>query len=249
MSCSTRSNKEKSLLFSDLALLERTIRKGKRSTSIDNNINLSTETSQQTSTDTPNLLTNSCELPPIDTSIRTSINVRSRYMDATLILDRRSTERINRRSTVTFWHRSTSTSLITSATTQNRCSTIECTQKPISTFKDINKQYSEQSEDAPEPMQVDQAIAGRTLRKRKEKVPKHLKRGANDKEMDSFTKRILRIPMDKPFEEAYFTHVFFAVHTAIPSKRKMSAMETDEYDEDYKEEATIEYRGLAMEES
>ncbi|KAF3567106.1 hypothetical protein DY000_02014712 [Brassica cretica] len=31
--------------------------------------------------------------------------------------------------------------------------------------------------------------------------------------------------------------------------RKMSAMETDEYDEDYKEEATIEYRGLAMEES
>ena len=41
----------------------------------------------------------------------------------------------------------------------------------------------------------------------------------------------------------------FAVHTAIPSKRKMSAMETDEYDEDYKEKATIEYRGLAMEES
>ena len=55
-------------------------------------------------------------------------------------------------------------------------------------------------------MQVDQAIVGRTLRKRKEKVPKHLKRGANDKEIDSFTKRILRIPMDKPFEEAYVTH-------------------------------------------
>ena len=63
---------------------------------------------------------------------------------------------------------------------------------------------SEQSEDAPEPMQVDQATVGRTLRKRKEKVPKHLKRRANDKEKDSFTKRILRIPMDKPFEEAYF---------------------------------------------
>ncbi|KAH0868217.1 hypothetical protein HID58_075239, partial [Brassica napus] len=29
----------------------------------------------------------------------------------------------------------------------------------------------------------------------------------------------------------------------------MSAMEPDEYDEDYKEEATIEYRGLAMEEA
>ena len=55
-------------------------------------------------------------------------------------------------------------------------------------------------------MQVDQATVGRTLRKRKEKVPQHLKRRANDKEKDSFTKRILRIPMDKPFEKAYFTH-------------------------------------------
>ncbi|KAF2548236.1 hypothetical protein F2Q70_00021736 [Brassica cretica] len=35
---------------------------------------------------------------------------------------------------------------------------------------------SEQSEEALEPMQVDQATAERTLRKRKEKVPKHLKR-------------------------------------------------------------------------
>ena len=55
-------------------------------------------------------------------------------------------------------------------------------------------------------MQVDQATVGRTLRNKKEKVPKHLKRGANDKEMDSFTNRILRIPLDKQFEEAYFTH-------------------------------------------
>uniref|UniRef100_M4FGN8 Uncharacterized protein n=1 Tax=Brassica campestris TaxID=3711 RepID=M4FGN8_BRACM len=44
----------------------------------------------------------------------------------------------------------------------------------------------------------------RTLRRRKEKVAKHMKRGANEKEMDSFTKKILRIPLDKPFEEAYF---------------------------------------------
>ena len=66
---------------------------------------------------------------------------------------------------------------------------------------------SEQSDDAPEPMQVDQATVGITLRKRKEKVPNHLTRGANDKEMDSFTTRILRIPMDKPFEKAYFTHM------------------------------------------
>ena len=40
----------------------------------------------------------------------------------------------------------------------------------------------------------------------------------------------------------------FPVHTAIPSKRKMSAMETDKYD-DYKEEALIEFCGLAMEEA
>ncbi|KAF2590434.1 hypothetical protein F2Q70_00039124 [Brassica cretica] len=51
-----------------------------------------------------------------------------------------------------------------------------------------------------------EAIERRTFRRRKEKVPKHLKRGANDKEMDNFTKRILRNPMDNPFEEAYFTH-------------------------------------------
>ncbi|KAF3581144.1 hypothetical protein DY000_02031557 [Brassica cretica] len=66
--------------------------------------------------------------------------------------------------------------------------------------------FYRQSEDAAVPMQVDQATVGRTLRNRKEKVPKHLKRGANDKEMECFRKRILRIPLDKPFEEAYFTH-------------------------------------------
>ncbi|KAF2617898.1 hypothetical protein F2Q68_00040135 [Brassica cretica] len=49
---------------------------------------------------------------------------------------------------------------------------------------------STHSEDAPEPMQVDKASMGRTLRKRKEKVTKHLKRGANEKEMmDIFLKR------------------------------------------------------------
>ncbi|KAF2566643.1 hypothetical protein F2Q70_00028043 [Brassica cretica] len=52
---------------------------------------------------------------------------------------------------------------------------------------------------ASEPMMVEHAIEGRTLRKKKEKVPKHLKRGANEKDMDNFTKRVLRIPMDKPF--------------------------------------------------
>nr|VDD31369.1 unnamed protein product [Brassica oleracea] len=36
------------------------------------------------------------------------------------------------------------------------------------------------------PMDVDKAPMGRTLRKRKEKVAKHLKRGANEKEMKIF---------------------------------------------------------------
>ncbi|KAF2554879.1 hypothetical protein F2Q68_00015409 [Brassica cretica] len=44
--------------------------------------------------------------------------------------------------------------------------------------------FEQLSDDAPEPMQVDQTSERRTLRKRKEKLPKHLKRGVNSKEMD-----------------------------------------------------------------
>ena len=66
--------------------------------------------------------------------------------------------------------------------------------------------FEQLSDDAPDSIQVDQTSERRTLRKRKEKVPKHRKRGVNEKEMDSFTKRVLKIPLDKPFEEAYFIH-------------------------------------------
>ncbi|KAG5388531.1 hypothetical protein IGI04_030072 [Brassica rapa subsp. trilocularis] len=59
---------------------------------------------------------------------------------------------------------------------------------------------------SPEPVQENKETEGRRLRKRKEKIPKNLKREANDKEMDGFTKRVLRIPIEKPFDEAYFTH-------------------------------------------
>ncbi|KAF3522121.1 hypothetical protein F2Q69_00048746 [Brassica cretica] len=55
-------------------------------------------------------------------------------------------------------------------------------------------------------MQVDEATEGRRLRKRKEKIPKNLKREANEKKIDCFTKRVLRIPVEKPFDEVYFTH-------------------------------------------
>ncbi|WZZ50939.1 hypothetical protein YC2023_051046 [Brassica napus] len=62
------------------------------------------------------------------------------------------------------------------------------------------------SDTTPEPMQVDEATEGRVLRKRKEKIPKHLKREDNEKEMDGFTKRVLRIPVEKQFDEVYYTH-------------------------------------------
>ncbi|KAF3538255.1 hypothetical protein F2Q69_00021714 [Brassica cretica] len=62
------------------------------------------------------------------------------------------------------------------------------------------------SNDAADPMEVDKVPMGRTLRKRKEKVAKHLKRGANEKERESFQKRVFKIPLEKSFEEAYFTH-------------------------------------------
>ncbi|KAF2558889.1 hypothetical protein F2Q68_00016634 [Brassica cretica] len=55
-------------------------------------------------------------------------------------------------------------------------------------------------------MKVDEATEGRRLRKRKKKIPKNLKREANEKEMDGFTKRVLRITVEKPFDEVYYTH-------------------------------------------
>uniref|UniRef100_A0A0D3CFG4 Uncharacterized protein n=1 Tax=Brassica oleracea var. oleracea TaxID=109376 RepID=A0A0D3CFG4_BRAOL len=68
---------------------------------------------------------------------------------------------------------------------------------------------STHSDDAKDPMEVDRVPMGRTLSKRNEKVVKHLKRGATEKEMESFQKRVLRIPIEKPFEEAYFTHILW----------------------------------------
>ncbi|KAF3500447.1 hypothetical protein F2Q69_00042289 [Brassica cretica] len=62
------------------------------------------------------------------------------------------------------------------------------------------------SDDGDYPMEEDRVSTGRTLRRRKEKVAKHLKRGANEKEKENFQKRIFRIPLLKPFEEAYYSH-------------------------------------------
>ena len=75
--------------------------------------------------------------------------------------------------------------------------------KPSDNQPEANNTHSE---DASYPMEVDRVPMGRTLRRRKEKVAKHMKRGANEKEMKSFRKRVFRIPLENPFEEVYFTH-------------------------------------------
>ncbi|KAF2570816.1 hypothetical protein F2Q70_00004312 [Brassica cretica] len=104
MPSSTRSNKKIQLLFSsDPASLERSISKGRRSSSIDNNTSSSLDSRQPPSTQTPvsstdTRLPSSTEdiLPSTDifhptsinTSVRTSIDTEPRYMVATLILVR-----------------------------------------------------------------------------------------------------------------------------------------------------------------
>ena len=57
-------------------------------------------------------------------------------------------------------------------------------------MENIVDKVSQQPDDAPESMQVDKTSERRTLRRRKEKVHKLLKRRVNEKEMDSFTKLI-----------------------------------------------------------
>ena len=42
------------------------------------------------------------------------------------------------------------------------------------------------SDDGEDPMEEDRVPTGRNLRRRKEKVAKHLKRGANEKEKENF---------------------------------------------------------------
>ncbi|KAF3502653.1 hypothetical protein F2Q69_00043213 [Brassica cretica] len=88
MPSSTRSNKDKHLLFSeDPAHLERSIRKDQRSTSIDAEAFTSTDSCTQPSTDTR--VSSSTDLPrstSIDTTPHTSIDPHSRSMVAIVIL-------------------------------------------------------------------------------------------------------------------------------------------------------------------
>ncbi|KAF2599445.1 hypothetical protein F2Q68_00009906 [Brassica cretica] len=88
MPSSTRSNKDKHLLFSvDPAHLERTIRKDQRSTSLDTAAFTSTDSRTQPSTDIrPSSLTDLHRSTSIDTTPRTSIDHQSRNMVAIVIL-------------------------------------------------------------------------------------------------------------------------------------------------------------------
>ncbi|KAF2571312.1 hypothetical protein F2Q70_00004285 [Brassica cretica] len=102
----------------------------------------------------------------------------------------RSTERDRHRSTTSSAHQSTHTSHILSA--------LRPQPKPSSNPLETTSTHSD---DAAETMEVDKAPMGRTLRKRNEKVAKHLKRGANEKEMESFQKRVFMIPLEKSFKD------------------------------------------------
>ncbi|KAF2596979.1 hypothetical protein F2Q68_00010078 [Brassica cretica] len=118
----------------------------------------------------------------------------------------RSTERDRHRSTTSSSHQSTRTSHIPSADAKDglaRLNTLRPQPKPLD---NPQEDISPHSDDAAEPMEVDKFPTGRTLRKRKGKVAKHLKREVNEKEMESFQKRVFRILLEKPFEDAYFTH-------------------------------------------
>ncbi|KAF3539496.1 hypothetical protein F2Q69_00022812 [Brassica cretica] len=80
MPISTRSSKEELLFFSDPTHLERSIRKEKRTSSIDTTSTTSMDTTSTTSIDT-------CDRATIDSSTRTSIDTNPRAnMVATLVL-------------------------------------------------------------------------------------------------------------------------------------------------------------------
>uniref|UniRef100_A0A0D3E9N0 MULE transposase N-terminal all-beta domain-containing protein n=1 Tax=Brassica oleracea var. oleracea TaxID=109376 RepID=A0A0D3E9N0_BRAOL len=189
-----RSNKETQLLFSpDPASLECSIRKEARSSSIDNTtcssidfcqppsthtLVPSTDTRSPLSTDDTHLSSTDIFHPPsIDTTVRTSIDTEPRDMVATLILmPKIDVARLN---------------------------ALRPKPKPSENPPETVKTPSD---DGVDPMEVDRVPTGRTLRRRIEKVAKHLKRRANEKEMESFQKRVFMIPLDKPFDKAYYTH-------------------------------------------
>ncbi|KAG5397647.1 hypothetical protein IGI04_019461 [Brassica rapa subsp. trilocularis] len=254
MPSGTRSNKEKDLLFSDdPAHLERTIRRGQRSASLDATTSSSIDTHNQPSTDTkPSSSIDPRRSTTIDITPRTSIDTVSSKMVNVIILtqdengnlydqdvdlrnatgqkidaqgtsesnvDRHNTPPIDRQAPLTYRVRLPSIN-------NDYINALKPPPKPLASPPEPKPNSLNSS---PEPVQEDQETEGRWLRKRKEKIPKNLKREANDKEMDGFTKRILKIPIEKPFDEAYFTQQLW-----------MFFRET-KYESEYETEYEIEY--------
>ncbi|KAF3566630.1 hypothetical protein DY000_02016095 [Brassica cretica] len=104
----------------------------------------------------------------------------------------RSTSDLEHRSTYTRPNRSTETPAYRSTTRTE--STVSCNAVKILTHEEPKPKPSEYppepvrtpSDDGEDPMEEDRVPTGRTLRRRKEKVAKHLKRGANEKEKKNF---------------------------------------------------------------
>ncbi|KAF3560052.1 hypothetical protein F2Q69_00015819 [Brassica cretica] len=213
MPSSTRSNEDKHLLFSeDPAHLERTIHKDQRSTLLDAAAFTSTDSYTQPSTDTrPSSSTDLHRSTLIDTTLRTSIDHQSRNMVTIVILRQDENENLhdqdghmrnvtgqkldaqgNTMTKIDGWI----TLTIDRSHLLNRLRSV--VQPPPEPLANPPEPTTNPSDTTPEPMKVDEVTEGRRLRKRKEKIPKNLKREANEKEMDGFTKKVLRIPVEKP---------------------------------------------------
>ncbi|KAF3484554.1 hypothetical protein F2Q69_00053013 [Brassica cretica] len=229
MPSSTRSNKDKHLLFSeDPTHLERTICKDQRSISLDAAAFTSTDSRTQPSTDTrPSSSTDLHHSTLIDnTRVHRSIIIRETWSetrrsgecnpdtDATgatqpveedarpraladynrpdeidrphepaidrqreTDIDRPPSPPIDRRTPLTYRVRLPSID-------SNRINALRPPPKPLANPPEPT---TNPLDTTPEPMQVDEGTEGRRLRKRKEKIPKNLKREANEKEMDAFT--------------------------------------------------------------
>ncbi|KAF3568107.1 hypothetical protein DY000_02013405 [Brassica cretica] len=262
MPSGTRSNREKDVLFSDdPAHLERTIRRGQRSTSLDATTLSSIDTHNQPSTDTrpsssidPNRST-TIDITPLvrhekleegDFEIESSMSLDgSQWCRPMLMNSHRSTDHDEDRGMDYSSHRSTSSAKSTECNAVRILTHEEFLAKhphpPSPFYEKIDRSVDptvDRQTNPPEPkpnplnsppeqVQEDQETEGRRLRKRKKKIPKNLKREANDKEMDGFTKRILRIPIKKAFDEAYFTHrlwMFFRETKISGSSGKLRCM-------------------------
>ncbi|KAF3528243.1 hypothetical protein DY000_02039666 [Brassica cretica] len=124
------------------------------------------------------------------------------------------------------------------------------------------------SDDGVDPMEVDRIPTGRTLRRRNEKVAKHLKRGANEKEKE----RIIAACHETEYSASIKTHTATSMDSAHPKSTDAEGeesvdirqgewendyyiptmathtMHTEEYDEYYEEERVIEQRATLDEE-